>query len=119
MIGMIQALAAIKWLAGIEEKLAGDIFIINGKTWRFTLANLSPPAPSYEISYSLLKEWMIKEPIQLIDIREPHDPGSLNKNHKIVVYCQTGKRSFAFMRQLRQEGFEAYSLDGGVSNNSR
>lgn len=62
-----------------------------------------------------------------MDIREPHEkqygdlggmhftPGSLAKNQKVVVYCQTGNRSLAFMRQLRREGFEAYSLEGGIN----
>jgi sulfur-carrier protein adenylyltransferase/sulfurtransferase len=129
LIGMIQALETIKWLAGIEDNLAGKILIIDGKTWRFSLANLSPPVPSDEISYSQLKKWMIEESIQFIDIREPHEkqngdlggvhliPGSLTKNQKIVLYCQTGKRSLALMRQLRKEGYETYSLQGGVNGN--
>jgi sulfur-carrier protein adenylyltransferase/sulfurtransferase len=128
LIGMVQALVAIKWLAGIEEDLAGKLLIIDGKRWRFTVAHLSSPllSPTYEISYSLLKKWMLNESIQLVDVREPYEkqngdlggmpftPGSLSKNQKIVLYCQSGKRSFRAMRQLRREGFEAYSLEGGV-----
>lgn len=129
LVGMIQALAAIKWLAGIEEDLAGKILIIDGKTWRFTLANLSnsTSVSNYEISYALLRKWMIKEFIQLVDVRESYEkqygdlggisfiPDSFKKDQKIVVYCQTGIRSFEFMHQLRRAGFDAYSLEGGIN----
>ncbi len=127
LIGTIQALAAIKWLAGIDENLAGKILLIDGKTWRFTLANFSPDNLNYEISYTQLKEWMINEKIQLIDIRKTNEKGnedlggdpfiedSLIKNQKIVIYCQSGKRSFILMRQLRKEGYDAYSLEGGIN----
>jgi sulfur-carrier protein adenylyltransferase/sulfurtransferase len=130
LIGMVQALVAIKWLAGIEEDLGGKLLIIDGKRWRFTVAHLASllPSSTYEISYPLLQKWMLNESIQLVDVREPYEkqngdlggmhftPGSLSKNQKIVVYCQSGKRSFRIMRQLRSEGFEAYSLEGGVNN---
>lgn len=127
MIGTMQALAAIKWLAGIDENLAGKILLIDGKTWRFTSANFSPENLNYEVSYPQLKEWMIKEKIQLIDVRKPHekengdlggDPfiaDTLTKNQKIVLYCQSGQRSIIFMRQLRREGYDAYSLEGGIN----
>lgn len=115
LVGSIQALEAIKWLANIEENLSGKLLLINGKTYRCNMVDLVPPI-SYEIPYDLLKEWMSKGPVQLIDVRESNALNSLNKNQKIVLYCQTGQRSLVTMRQLRKEGFDAYSLEGGVSN---
>jgi adenylyltransferase/sulfurtransferase len=115
LIGAIQALEAIKYLVGLQETLAGKLLLLDGKTLRSTVVHLSPPSPSYEISYSQLKRWMLEESIQLIDAREPFTSTSFTKEQKVVVYCQRGKRSLAFMHQLRGEGFEAYSLEGGVN----
>lgn len=128
LVGTIQALTAIKWLANIEENLAGKILLIDGKTWRFTLASFSHLISNYEIPYSLLKKWMSTESIQLVDVREYQEkqngdlggisfnPNSFVKNQKIVLYCQTGKRSFVLMQQMRKQGFDAYSLEGGINS---
>lgn len=113
LIGTIQAIEAIKWLADIEDNLAGKVLIIDGKTWRMTLTDFLPSTDNYEIPYSLLKKWMANESIQVIDARKPE--GILSKNQKIVVYCQSGRKSMILMRQLRKEGFEAYSLQGGIN----
>jgi adenylyltransferase/sulfurtransferase len=113
MIGTIQAIEAIKWLADIEDNLAAKILIIDGKTWRLTLTDILSSAANYEISHSLLKKWMANDTIQLIDARKPE--GTLSKNQKVVVYCQSGRKSVILMRQLRREGFEAYSLQGGIN----
>jgi adenylyltransferase/sulfurtransferase len=115
LVGTMQALAAIKYLAGIDENLAGKLLLIDGKTWRFTSTNFGPGHLNYEVSSTQLKEWMVNEKIKFIDSREPFIAGSLVKNQKIVVYCQTGKRSFSLMRQLRKEGYDAYSLEGGIN----
>lgn len=37
----------------------------------------------------------------------------LPQNRKIMVYCQTGQRSYFAVRMLRQHGFDAYNLTGG------
>jgi sulfur-carrier protein adenylyltransferase/sulfurtransferase len=108
MIGMMQAVEAIKWLAGVDGTLAGKILTINGKTYRFFLANVAPQVVSYQVHYSLLLEWLAKEPVQFMHVSETYS--ALNKKQKVVVYCETGQRSIQRMRQLRQEGFDAYSL---------
>jgi sulfur-carrier protein adenylyltransferase/sulfurtransferase len=127
LIGAIQALEAIKWLAGIEENLGGKLLTIDGKTWRFKLAHFASLKLDYEISYIQLKKWIFEEPIQLIDVRDPHEKQNgdlggthlastpLNRAQKVILYCQSGRRSLTLMRQLRKEGFEAYSLQGGVN----
>ncbi len=127
LIGTIQALTAIKWLAGIEENLANHLLLVDGKKWTFKLMQLSP-TPNYEISHSLFQEWMSQGDIQLIDVREAHEKengdlggelltrATLKEDTKIVLYCQSGRRSLTWANRLRAQGFEAYSLEGGVNS---
>ena len=73
--------------------------------------------------------------IQLIDVREPFEAdicriegsrlipmeslsermGTLERTKKIVTYCHTGNRSLFAARTLKENGFHARSLDGGIS----
>lgn len=78
----------------------------------------------------------VKEGAQLVDVREKgerrsghaiHDThiplGSLadtagkrlSKDRPVIAYCASGMRSKSAAKQLRDAGFEAYSLKGGFS----
>lgn len=127
MIGMIQAIEAIKCLLDMEDNLSGKLLLINGKTWRMNLVSFAEKAPRFEISYSEFLKWLEKEPVQLVDVRESYEKvngdlggisfckKSLHKNQKIVLYCQSGVRSLAAAERLRKDGYDAYSLEGGVN----
>lgn len=74
------------------------------------------------------------EPLQIVDVRNPweheiasiegdvliplHTLGAriqdLDRTRPAVVYCHHGSRSFMAAHALRQAGFEAYSLQGGI-----
>jgi rhodanese-related sulfurtransferase len=41
---------------------------------------------------------------------------ALHTNQPVVVLCLSGHRSLPGVRWLRQHGFEAYSLQGGILN---
>ncbi|MEM1772734.1 MAG: rhodanese-like domain-containing protein, partial [Desulfurococcaceae archaeon] len=38
----------------------------------------------------------------------------LSKDKIIVLICETGSKSYFLARALREDGFKAYSLKGGV-----
>jgi sulfur-carrier protein adenylyltransferase/sulfurtransferase len=74
------------------------------------------------------------EPLQLVDVRNPWEHQiaaiegdtlipmhtlaariqDLDRGKPVVVYCHHGSRSFLATHALRQAGFEAYSLQGGI-----
>lgn len=62
LIGTIQALIAIKWLVGIEDALAGKILIIDGKTWRSTVATISSSVSISKFLIPFLKNGWKKNP---------------------------------------------------------
>ncbi|MEA1953112.1 MAG: rhodanese-like domain-containing protein [Campylobacterota bacterium] len=37
-----------------------------------------------------------------------------DKNHKILVYCQTGRRSVSASRTLEKSGFTPINIEGGI-----
>ena len=73
--------------------------------------------------------------IQLVDVREPHEweaghiagarhielerlafeAESLERERPVLFYCRVGARSGMAASAFRRAGFEAYSLDGGLS----
>ncbi len=89
-----------------------------------------------EISVQELEEWKQKgEPIQIIDVREPHEYEIANiggeliplnqvtdnadkiaSDKKVVVHCRSGKRSEDAIKKLKDEyGFDnLYNLKGGI-----
>lgn len=89
-----------------------------------------------EITVQELKTLQNKgEPIQIIDVREPHEYEIANiggklipltevtqnadqiaKDRKVIVHCRSGKRSEQAIRQLQEEfGFDnLYNLKGGI-----
>lgn len=44
--------------------------------------------------------------------------GKLSKEHKYIVYCDTGSRSASATYILNERGYDAYLLEGGLINNS-
>ncbi len=76
-----------------------------------------------------------KEKFVLLDVREPHEyeiakiPGSkliplgtlperlneLDKNTKLIVHCRTGGRSGKAVQFLREHGFDATNVAGGIN----
>lgn len=85
------------------------------------------------VSGSDAREW-IRAGAQMLDVRESgewnaghapqalHIPRSqvtsrlnrLKKDKQIVVICRSGNRSRAVTSQLRKQGYEAFSLAGGM-----
>lgn len=112
LVGSIQAVEAIRLLAHGECGLGGKLLLIDGRTWRFTTVALVPQGNECEISHSQLQRWLELGICQLVDVRVPLE--ELRKEAKVVLYCQSGCRSLILARQLRQNGFDAYSLQGGV-----
>jgi rhodanese-related sulfurtransferase len=93
--------------------------------------------PVPEVSPAELRRWLDEaRPLQLVDARttmEYHQgtigharlapvtdlPGALDRlnldpNIPVVVLCLSGHRSLPGTRLLRERGFEAYSLKGGL-----
>lgn len=91
-----------------------------------------------EITPDVLHTWLQEDrPVQLIDARTDLEyrqgtismarfaplagmPGSLSQLkfdpvHPVVALCLTGHRSLPAVRWLRANGYEAYSLRGGVT----
>ncbi|MDB9539155.1 rhodanese-like domain-containing protein [Anabaenopsis tanganyikae CS-531] len=88
------------------------------------------------IDASTLKDWTEKQQVQLIDVREPgeyaaeHIPGAklvplsqfqaekvdFHRHTKIVLYCQSGKRSHQAAQKLMTAGFSEFAqLQGGIT----
>lgn len=103
---------------------------------------LSPPEPDpEEIVVPELTPREVQERLQtdqpplLLDVREPYEwrqariPGALHipmnsvparlnelpKERPIVVFCAHGMRSFGVTHFLRQQGWEAFNLAGGIT----
>lgn len=100
--------------------------------WRLPLGRVP------EVSPQTLHEWLgQKRPLQLVDARTLLEyqqgtisnarhapvtdlPGSLERlklepGKPVVVLCLSGHRSLPGVRYLRAQGYEAYSLQGGVA----
>ena len=96
---------------------------------------------SFIISKDVLNEIINinKENVVLVDLREKHEyeknhiKGAINfsygllmksnyfgeeitRNKQIVLYCETGGRSIYATRKLREMGYNAASLLGGIEN---
>ncbi|HRI00090.1 MAG TPA: FAD-dependent oxidoreductase [Saprospiraceae bacterium] len=85
------------------------------------------------INYDLLEDAMKSQDSCLLDVRtvseyqNGHIPAAINinvdtlrdflptldKNKKYIVYCQVGQRAYLACKILRNNGFEAVSLNGG------
>jgi adenylyltransferase/sulfurtransferase len=160
-IGMIQAIEAIKLILGTGEPLIGRLLHFDALKMKFREFNVrrDPQCPvcgdhptitapiDYEqfckvaadvpaISVQELKRKLdAREPIQLIDVREPFEndiaridnaqliplgelPARLNElDHEscLVVHCHTGMRSAQATQLLRGAGFRnVFNLEGGI-----
>lgn len=78
---------------------------------------------------------MIRQGVQLVDVREPyeHDAGRIEgarhielerlasqaetiaKDEPVLFYCRLGARSAMAAQAFRGAGYEAYSLEGGLT----
>ncbi|MCG5060877.1 MAG: rhodanese-like domain-containing protein [Limnoraphis sp. WC205] len=89
------------------------------------------------IEAAILKQWLAQQAVTLVDVREPveyageHLAGSIlvplskfdpsqipNEGQKVVVYCQSGRRSTQAAQQLVASGFEVenlVTLKGGLN----
>lgn len=160
-IGMIQAIEAIKLILGTGEPLIGRLLHFDALKMKFREFNVrrDPQCPvcgdhptitapiDYEqfcgvatdvpaISVQELKRKVdAREPIQLIDVREPFEneiaridnarliplgelPGRLDELDRescLVVHCHTGMRSAQAVQLLRGSGFRnVFNLEGGI-----
>jgi adenylyltransferase/sulfurtransferase len=168
-IGSIQALEAVKWILGVGQALAGRLLLFDGLQLQFReLAIRKDPtcpvcgdAPTITglIDYEafcgasrlaaegrettpdrLHLQLERGDPLQLIDVREPHEwaicrlPGArlvplgelparlgeLDPAVPVVTYCHTGVRSLHALAILAQAGFRSVqSLAGGVEGWAR
>lgn len=160
-IGMIQAIEAIKLILGTGEPLIGRLLHFDALKMKFREFNVrrDPQCPvcgdhptitapiDYEqfcgvaanvpaISVQELKRKLdAREPIQLIDVREPFESEiakinnarliplgelpdrlqELDRENYVVVHCHTGKRSAQAVQLLRGAGFrDVFNLEGGI-----
>jgi adenylyltransferase/sulfurtransferase len=163
LIGTMQASEALKIILEIGEVLSGRLLLVDALSMRFQtirfravaanqqLAALAPdyaafcgetplepaPARAPEISADELKAWQQSgRPLQLLDVREPHEharrniggqlvplgqlPAQLAKlapGMPVVVHCASGVRSQKAAQLLLARGFaEVYSLRNGLTD---
>jgi molybdopterin/thiamine biosynthesis adenylyltransferase/rhodanese-related sulfurtransferase len=160
-IGMIQAIEAIKLILGKGEPLIGRLLHFDALKMKFREFNVrrnpqclvcgDHPTITAPIDYEqfcrvaadvpaisvqeLKRKLDAREPIQLIDVREPFEneiaridnarliplgelPGRLNElDHEscLVVHCHSGTRSAQAVQLLRGSGFRnVFNLEGGI-----
>jgi adenylyltransferase/sulfurtransferase len=164
-IGSFQALEVIKVITGVGETLSGRFFTfdalqfetntfrikkrpdnpINGKNptikelidyEQFCGMRAVEEKPLKEITARELYDLQVKgEPIQIIDVREPHEYQIVNiggeliplstiaenaeqvsRDKKVILHCKMGGRSASAIRELEQKyGFtNLYNLKGGI-----
>ena len=163
LVGTMQATEALKIILALGEVLSGRLLLVDAlamcfQTMRFNavaanqqLTALAPdyaafcgelpaetaPARAPEISAEELKEWQQSgRPLQLLDVREPHEyarrniggqpiplaqlPGQLahlRPGVPVVVHCASGVRSQKAAQLLLARGFpEVYSLRNGLAD---
>ena len=161
LVGTLQATEVLKLLTGIGEVLSGRLLVIDALGMRFQTLRFravpaeqqrtaleadyaafcgeapptAPPAP--EISAAELRAWQASgRPLQLLDVREPHEHAqrhiggqlvplgqlvgalaALPTDLPIVVHCASGVRSQRAARLLLEHGFrEVYSLRNGLAD---
>jgi hydroxyacylglutathione hydrolase/adenylyltransferase/sulfurtransferase len=89
-----------------------------------------------EISAEQVAQWLEQDSeVQLIDVRESyeHEAGhiaqarhielerlasqadSIDREHRVVFQCRIGARSAMAAQAFRAAGFEAYSMEGGLT----
>lgn len=134
-MGALQALEAVKYIAGIGKSLAGKLLLLDGLTYQvkiFSLTEVIMSEEKWEVTY---EEWQKMPDAQLIDVREKEErlerniggewiplgtlPEQINlvaRDKDVVLYCQSGRRSLhaaKFLRETLKKG-NIYSLKGGL-----
>lgn len=160
-IGMIQAIEAIKLILGTGESLIGRLLHFDALKMKFREFNVrrdpqcpvcgdhptitapidyeqfcgtAPDVPAVSVQ-ELKRKLDAREPIQLIDVREPFESEiakiddarliplgelparlqELDRESCTVVHCHTGRRSAEAVQLLRGSGFpNVFNLDGGI-----
>jgi rhodanese-related sulfurtransferase len=92
-------------------------------------------ADDVDVDPERAKELIESGEVQLVDVREPHewDAGriagarhielerlaseaeSLDRDRPVLFYCRLGARSGMAANAFRRAGFDAYSIDGGLT----
>jgi len=92
-------------------------------------------ADDVDVAPAQARELIDAGEVQLVDVREPHEwdagriagarhielerlaseAGSLDKDRPVLFYCRLGARSGMAAQAFRRAGFEAYSVDGGLT----
>jgi adenylyltransferase/sulfurtransferase len=163
LIGTMQANEALKIILEIGEVLNGRLLLVNALGMQFQTIRFRPvaanqqlaalasnyaafcgeapleavPARAPEISADELKAWrQSSQPLQLLDVREPHEHArrsiggqlvplgqlaaqlaDLTPDVPVVVHCASGVRSQKAAQLLLASGFaEVYSLRNGLAD---
>lgn len=150
--GTLQATETIKVILGVEKTLSGVLLCIDLLSMRFhqviipkqncdTHPNQKPQPQEMALDETVstvspkeLYQYIQKDNIELVDVREPYEreichiggklvPFSTIENHldifdkekPIICYCKSGKRSAKAALLLLHAGFkEVRSLEGGI-----
>jgi rhodanese-related sulfurtransferase len=92
-------------------------------------------ADDVDVDPERAKELIDGEEVQLVDVREPHEweagriagarhielerlaseAESLDRDRPVLFYCRLGARSGMAANAFRRAGFDAYSIDGGLT----
>ncbi len=164
-IGSLQALEVIKVITGVGETLSGRFFTFDAlqfetRTFKIKKRTDNPISgdnptinelidyeqfcgmraveekPLKEVTAQQLYDMQVKgEPIQVIDVREPHEYDIVNigaeliplaevanradeisRDKKVIVHCKVGGRSAKAIRELEEKfGYtNLYNLKGGI-----
>lgn len=88
------------------------------------------------LSWQMVQKYSKRVDVKVIDVREEeeyrkqHYKGAKNvpfetvetwilqqdKNKKYIFYCQYGNQSLLTARKVREKGWEAYSISGGINS---
>jgi rhodanese-related sulfurtransferase len=92
-------------------------------------------ADDVDVDAAAAKERIDAGAVQLVDVREPYEweagriagarhielerlaseAGTLDKEKPVLFYCRLGARSGMAAQAFRRAGYEAYSIDGGLT----
>ena len=92
-------------------------------------------ADDVDVDADRAKDLIEDDRVQLVDVRESYEweagriagarhielerlasqAGSLDRDRPVIFYCRVGARSGMAASAFRRAGFEAYSMDGGLT----
>lgn len=140
-VGAQMAAEAIKVITGVGRPLLGRLAVVDALqgTTRVLSLGAADPTPPGVITAAQLSETLrrapLGEPVVLVDVREPDEPGGLPgavrlplsqiehgacpatpTGTDVVLYCASGVRSQRAAQLLTEEGFtQVRSLAGGLA----